>query len=488
VQFAVIRMMVRRSPAQTIGASPTGNNDTPGWPCRRHYVVLGLIFAAVAVYGSLVPFRYQPLTLQEAIERFRQLPYHSLATGGRADFAANFLLFVPIGYCWLGAFVVDRRFSMRTVAVLPLVLLLSVAFSIALEFSQLWFPLRTASRNDVVAQAVGTVFGMGLWLAIGQTITDWVRSLALSARPRRLVDLLLLTYFVGLVIYSLQPFDLTISVTDLVHKYREGRISLVPWADVGTGLTFLYGWLYHAGIFVPVGMLAATWLTREGRPVRSLFASLIVGGLAVLAVELGQLVVLSCPTSAGDLITGTVGVLVGAWLMRRWRGSGPDDGAQPFSRGTARRAWAWLGLAGVYSLLIAVLLCAPFERIDDPEQIRTRYEGFFCIPFAALSRGSHLDALFDALKKVLFFAPLGALLALAVVPLSVTHSVRRILLAVLLLAVAGMGVSIEMAQLFLLPHMPDVTDVILYTAGAAIGMVVTLRVIGPQAARSFTRK
>ena len=173
--------------------------------------------------------------------------------------------------------------------------------------------------------------------------------------------------------------------------------------------------------------------------------------------------------------------------MRRWRGSGPDDDAQPSFRGTARRAWAWLGLAGVYSLLIAALLCAPFELIDDLEQIRTRYEGFFCVPFAALSRGSHLNAVFDALKKVLFFAPLGALLALAVVPLSAPHSVRRILLAALLLAVAGIGVSIEMAQLFLLTHIPDVTDVILYTAGAAIGMVVTLRVIGPQAVRSFTR-
>ena len=187
-------MMVRRSPAQTIGASPTGNNDTPGRPCCRHYVVLGLIFAAVAVYGSLVPFRYQPLTLQEAIERFRQLPHHSLATGGRADFAANFLLFVPIGYCWLGAFVVDRRFSARTVLALPLVILLAATLSVALEFCQLWFPLRFTSGNDVVAQAIGTVLGIGLWLTIGQTITDWVRSSTESANPRSCVDWLLQAY------------------------------------------------------------------------------------------------------------------------------------------------------------------------------------------------------------------------------------------------------------------------------------------------------
>ena len=468
------------------GRVDAGNHRASNWPCRRHYLLLGLAFAAIAVYGSLVPFGYQPLGLREAVERFSQISYRSLATGGRADLAANVLLFVPMGYCWLAVFVLDRRFSMRTVAVLPLVLLLSVAFSIALEFSQLWFPLRTASRNDVVAQAVGTVFGMGLWLAIGQTITDWVRSLALSARPRRLVDLLLLTYFVGLGIYSLQPFDLTISVTDLLHKYREGRISLVPFSKTATELVFLWRSAINAAMFIPVGMLTTTWLTPAKRPVRSLGASLILGALAVLVIELGQVIVRSCPASTTDVITGMAGIAVGVWLMRRWQAHALEREPQVVPDRSARRAALWLALAGVYLLLIAAALCMPSELVDDLEQVKARYEGFFCIPFAGILRGSHLDAVLDATKKVLFFGPLGALLALAVLPLPVPSGIRRILLCALLIVVAGIGVSIEMAQLFLLPHGPSITDVVLYTAGAAIGMVVTLRMASRQETGSFT--
>ena len=128
----------------------------------------------------------------------------------------------------------------------------------------------------------------------------------------------------------------------------------------------------------------------------------------------------------------------------------------------------------------------PFELTEDLQQIKARYEGFFSIPFAGLSRGSHLDAVLDSLKKVLLFAPLGALLALAVAPLSVPRPIRRVLLAVLLVAVTGIGASIEMAQLFLLPHVPSVSDVILYAAGAAIGMLLASRMFGRQIGNSLT--
>jgi glycopeptide antibiotics resistance protein len=467
---------------------PPGNPDARGWLRRRHYVLLATVFIGIAAYGSLVPFRFQPLELHEAVERFRQVPRRSLAVGGRADLVANVLLFVPIGYCWLGVFLLDRRLSVGTALAPLLVALLAGALSIALEFSQLWFPPRVASGKDLLAQAAGTVLGMGLWLAVGQTITDWVRSWTVSTHRTRWGDWFLQAYLAGLVIYSLQPFDLTISVTDLVHKYREGRITLVPVLGTGTGTAWLFfgGLLCHAALFIPVGMLAASWLTPAKRPVRSLGASLILGTLVVVAIELAQLLVYSCPSAAGDVITGMVGVGAGACLMRRWRGRGQPDELPSGGSGPARRAWGWLGLAGVYSLLLAILLCTPFELVDDLQQAKARYEGFFGVPFAGLSRGSHLDALLDALKKVLLFAPLGGLFALAVAPLSVPRPVRRIVLAGLLLVVAGIGTAIEMAQSLLMPHVPDVTDVILYTAGAAMGMLLITPAARRQAKGSFT--
>ena len=67
-------------------------------------------------------------------------------------------------------------------------------------------------------------------------------------------------------------------------------------------------------------------------------------------------------------------------------------------------------------------------------------------------------------------------------------SATRTRLAVLLVTSAGMGVLIELAQVYVSPHRPDVTDVILYTAGTALGMLVAVRMAGRRRATgSFTR-
>jgi glycopeptide antibiotics resistance protein len=241
-------------------------------------------------------------------------------------------------------------------------------------------------------------------------------------------------------------------------------------------------------IFVPVGMLAATWFTAAERPVRRIGTSVLLGGLVVLGIEAAQLIVYSRPVATGDVITGMLGVLVGACLMRRWGGRDQDARPQAASDRAAWRAWLWLGLAGVYSLLLAVVLCSPFELIDDPSEIRARAEGFFAVPFAEAYRGSQVNVIGGVLRKVLFFAPLGALLSLTVLSPSIPSRVRRTLLAVLLGIAAGVGVLVELAQVYVSPHRPDVTDVILYTAGAALGMLVTVRMAGPRRATgSFTR-
>jgi VanZ family protein len=127
-----------------------------------------------------------------------------------------------------------------------------------------------------------------------------------------------------------------------------------------------------------------------------------------------------------------------------------------------------------------VIFSTPVEVVDDPGQMRVRYEGFYGVPFARLRHGSQLDAVVEVATKVLLWAPLGAMFSLAVEGLCVPAAIRRMLLAALLVVAAGIGVSMEMAQVFLLPHVPDLTDVILYTAGTAAGMLFTLRVARPR--------
>jgi VanZ family protein len=78
---------------------------------------------------------------------------------------------------------------------------------------------------------------------------------------------------------------------------------------------------------------------------------------------------------------------------------------------------------------------------------------------------------------VVYFVPLGILLALAFAPLRVPRGVRRILLGGALLLAAGLGTSIEMLQVFLPKHVPDSTDVLLYLTGTVLGLLATVRVL-----------
>jgi len=453
----------------------TPDLNSPTWPRRWHFLVLALLATAAAVYGSLVPLRYEAIEFDEAVRRFEEIRYLPLTVHSRADWVANILLFMPISFLWLAVFLVDRRFSIATVLAAAIVVTTCAAASVALEFTQLWFRGRTVSQNDIVAETIGAVAGAVLWLLIGQTLTDWVRTFTAERRRERQIDWLLQVYLIGLLIYSVLPLDLTIRPAELFDKFRDGKVVLIPFADLRLNPASFYSLFRDVVLFIPVGMLTATWLTTAERPVRRLWASVMFGASIAAAIELAQLFVYSRHTAVTDVLLGTLGVGIGACLMRwlrRWRRE--EEPPQPIAVAT-RRSCLWLGSAGVYAVFVVAVFCAPFNPIDDRRELKRRYEGFYRVPFAALYGGSEYKAVSEVLKKGLFFAPLGAMLALAAAPVS-ARAVRCILMAFALAAAGGVAMLIEMAQVFFPPHVPDVTDVLLCTAGAAIGILVTVQV------------
>ncbi len=435
---------------------------------------IALFLTGIAVFGSLVPLKFQPMDLDEGLRRFREIPYLDLSIEHRADWVANILLFLPVAFCWLGVVMLDRPRLSPWLVFAPLVVLACAVLSVVLEFTQQWFPPRTVSQNDIQAETIGSLLGVGLWLAVGQVTVDWIRSYVKAQRPRDQVDWLLGAYFIGLLVYSVLPLNLTINPADMYHKYRDGRIVLTPFADVPGGLFGVYGLMRDVVLFLPVGMLVATWRTSPERPVRPFGFSVLLGGLLVLGIELAQLLVFTRYSATGDVITGTIGVAAGVWIMRRWRAPGAVDAPLDPS---LRRALVWLALATVYVGLLFVVFGAPFNPIDDVPTLRERANHFLTVPFASLYRNTEFNAVSEILKKMLFFAPLGSMLAMVVVPLRVPRAVGRILLVIAWMLAAGIATAIEIAQVFLPPHVPDVTDVLLCSAGAAFGILLTARLI-----------
>ncbi len=105
-----------------------------------------------------------------------------------------------------------------------------------IEFIQIYFPKWTVSLNDPVAQLVGGGPRHYSMVSVRHPITHWARSLWLERVQHHLAVKILVGYVAFIILYQLLPFDLTIRPAELYHKFKGGRITLLPFAD-RTGLT-----------------------------------------------------------------------------------------------------------------------------------------------------------------------------------------------------------------------------------------------------------
>jgi len=274
------------------------------------WVVLLAAYVAFVVYGSLVPLEFHPLPPSEAWARFQQIPFLRLGVESRADWIANGVLYVPVGF--LGALVLlQRGWSRLAAAIVAIVAALGLA--VAVEYAQLFFPPRTVSLNDLLAEAIGSVAGAvaaavvwpmrARWQPLQQAGAGWLHHHGLAL------------YAGAYLAYSLFPYDFLISGAELSEKLASGNWGW--WLADGDGR-----WLVtvaRLGVEVLLAAPLGTWLAAR-RPSGSMRPSASFGaGLAIgLAIELTQLLLASGVTQGASVLARAVGVAVGAglWVHR----------------------------------------------------------------------------------------------------------------------------------------------------------------------------
>ena len=445
------------------------------FPSRYHYLCAALVFTGLAVYGSLVPFRYTPTDVDAAWLRFQRLQYLQLGIQSRSDWVANILLFIPVGFLFAGALLADSRSSVRKLLGAPGVVAGCAALSMAIEFTQLWFPPRTVSQNDIIAESIGGAIGTVAWLVAGQRATASLRSFMSMTRPADQFDWLLRAYLGGVLIYSVLPFDLTIRVSELWDKYQEGKITLIPFTyPYGSTYRAIYAVAASMLMFVPVGMLIARSLATGSGRGRSLAVCAFWGLLLAAAVEGAQLFVYSRTTNTTDVITGTLGAIAGAWMLARWAPSAATS-SPPFR--SSRACVVYLGLALLTIAVLPLVFWAPYDFMTDSEFIRSRVKGLVRAPFGAMYFGTDFNAMVQMTRKTLWYVPLGAFLLGAVRTSGVSAVIRRYLSAAVLPAVAAVAVFIELGKVLVPIRTPDLTNVLLATAGGLAGMFLAKRLI-----------
>lgn len=318
-------------------------NETDGQTSNTaRLVVLAVIYGSFVVYGSLVPLEFHRRDLAEAWQAYLAMPFLNLGVGSRADWIANLLLYVPLAFLFQGALgglsksPIVRGISAATT------LTTCLGLAAAVEFAQLFYPPRTVSLNDLVAEALGSLFGLLAWLRWGGAFLRATSNLLSGGGTARTAALWI--YVLGYLALSLFPFDFVVSSSELSAKLNSGNAAWII-AD-GSRCDSMLSCTLKSFVeilgFLPFGvLLASRGPPRIGELGRSFAMGLGLG----LAIELLQVFVASGISQGLSVITRGFGAAAGTMSLRLFQGT-------RFNRNGAPMRTAVLLIAPLY--LIAV--------------------------------------------------------------------------------------------------------------------------------------
>jgi len=277
-------------------------------------LLLVLAYLLFIIYGSLLPFEYASHPLGFAWEKFQQTKMLGLAVQSRADWIANGILYIPAGFLvteWL----TGRASKALRVPAMCLAFLICASLATAIEFAQIFFPQRTVSQNDILAECIGSLAGIILAPRLGK----WVRRL-FAYRPETAeagTTLLLTAYLAAYIAYSLFPYDLVLSTTEFADKLNSGKLGiLLADKDLdGKFFIVLSRFTTEIATAIPLGVF---FIRRNKAALLTPATSLIQGAALGLAIEVAQIFIYSGLSQGLSVLTRAIGCYAGAlmWLQR----------------------------------------------------------------------------------------------------------------------------------------------------------------------------
>jgi len=420
---------------------------------------LALAWAVFIVYGSLVPLEYRWRPLEEALAAFAAAPFLELGVQQRADWVANGVLYFPLGFL-LCSWLWSEWSGARRVLAVAVALLAGVLLAVAVEFAQLYFPPRTVSRNDVLAEWIGTALGALAWSAGGGQAL--ARALGhIRAGTREALRGALLAYLIGYCVLALFPFDFLGSLDELTRRFAERPPRWGPPAGACLeSLRCLLKVPIEVLATVPLGVLWA--LASRARPA-PLGRALALGAVLGVVVEGLQLLTYSGQGEALSVLTRALGVAAGV-LLPGLAGTAPV-------RAVAARPRRLVALLAVpYLVLLAVLNGWQQWPPLAPGALAAKLLTIHYVPFYYHYYTSENQALLSLGRNLLAYAPVG--LAAWAWARSGGRATRALATAL----GAALGALMWAGRMALSPHYADPTNVLIAALGAALGWTLLDRV------------
>jgi VanZ family protein len=464
---AAVRHSLRPAESSTgiDNAAVVPTDATLGASARRWFGLAAVILALLFTYGSLIPLTYRPLDWSAAVAEFERVPWLKLDAYHLADWMANLLLFAPISYCATAAVTTVRRWSIPRLLVVAVIWSGLAALSVGIEFLQLWFPPRTVSRNDILAECLGVLTGGLTALVTSTAVVRWWGRVRVSPRPTQLADAALQVYALCYVVYAVMPLDIVWTRDELLAKWEAGRIGL--WGEPSQdGWLLLLSLALQTAVTLPVGLAIGRWrMRRRGSP--AWMSSTVCCLLLAAAMETAQLFVFTRTAALFSGVFTAVAMTLGAGFAPLL---GPAfDALWTADAARQRRRWVGVGL-WVYAGGLVSLMAPPW-KLQFTSDAFERLNHFWGPPFVALYWGSEFRALTITAQAVLLFLPLG----FAAADWSwqnhpIGLSGRRSTLA--MAGLAGLAALLELLQAGLPGATVDITTTISYLGGGLLGWLM----------------
>ncbi len=418
---------------------------------QRTLLAAFFAYLAFVVYGSLIPFDLRLHSFDLALERFAEIRWLQLGATSRADWVANLILYIPLAFLGCAALAGHARTAAVRVVLVMFVVALCLAVAVAVEFTQIFFAPRTVSLNDLLAETLGTLTGIGLWIGARDRLAKLAHAFQLGGRQS--IAAAIAAYLILYLALALFPFDFVISWDELAARLQSSNVG---WLLAGTtanslrGIAKLFG---EAIAIAPLGLLAALLAGRV-----NLRRTFVAGALIGLVLELLQLLLVSGVTQGASVLIRGAGLTAGAYVGQQIR----ERGLLPIAH---LIRWLALPLSPFYLVsLLAVSGWFAREMLGTAEAL-SRFDTVQLVPFYFHYFTTEPVAMASLLANLLMYAPIG-LYAWA----RNTMDPRRQRLGVSLAATWGalLALPIEVSKLWLAGKHPDFTNLLIGAAGSAL--------------------
>jgi len=437
---------------------------------KKHVSVLlitCLVYTSFVIYGSLVPLDFVYMPWNEALAKFQDIRFLNLGIGSRADWVANILLFIPLSFLW-AAFFHQTANSFRYFTAL-IILIIAATLSLSIEFTQLFFPQRTVSINDIIAETIGAIAGIVIWRCYGQHFNTWLKRWTTNRESAGRYEQLLYIYIAIIFGYNLLPLDLTNSPVEIYHKWVDGKIHIIPFfSSFENGISiFLYGIFVDIIIWAPVSFL---WVLSAKKTLTQAFKW---SWFSALLLEFLQIFVYSRVSDSADLITAALGAGLGIFIAKKYRpvtnsNLATEKAATTSINNVIRSLVIPLSLIAGWSVILFLIFWFPYDFRIEPQLIKERLLQLYRAPFSAYYYGTEFRAITSLVSKLAFFFPLGVLMAhlKAGLPRSWPNSLITTCLVIFLIGIAAI---VELGQVLLPVKSIDSADILVAIAGGLVG-------------------